>query len=200
MAPKPAIPTARDPAPRSRRRTSRPRGRAGSRRCRRRSPCSTRRRPCTATTSGPRVPSSIDTQAAPMFGMICGIENGLTRSGPRVEQLVVAVLERLQAADPGGDRRRRSRSASGCDVEARVGLGLARGGERSSARSGPCAAPACGRSTSRRVEVLQLAGEVDRIVARVELRDRRGAGLARRSGSSTSSRRRCRAASPRRCR
>ena len=34
--------------------------------------------------SGPRVPSSIETQAAPMFGMICGIENGFTRSGPRL--------------------------------------------------------------------------------------------------------------------
>ena len=33
--------------------------------------------------SGPRVPSSIETQAAPMFGMIAGIENGLIRSGPR---------------------------------------------------------------------------------------------------------------------
>ncbi len=34
--------------------------------------------------SGPLVPSSIETQPAPMFGMIDGIENGLTRSGPRV--------------------------------------------------------------------------------------------------------------------
>ena len=34
--------------------------------------------------SGPRVPSSIETQAAPMFGMIAVIESGLTRSGPRV--------------------------------------------------------------------------------------------------------------------
>ena len=33
--------------------------------------------------SGPCVPSCIETQAAPMFGMISGIENGLTRSGPR---------------------------------------------------------------------------------------------------------------------
>ena len=33
--------------------------------------------------SGPRVPSSIETQPAPMFGMIAGIENGFTRSGPR---------------------------------------------------------------------------------------------------------------------
>ena len=34
--------------------------------------------------SGPRVPSMIDTQPAPRFGMIDGIENGLTRSGPRL--------------------------------------------------------------------------------------------------------------------
>ncbi len=33
--------------------------------------------------SGPFVPSSIETQPAPMFGMMHGIENGLTRSGPR---------------------------------------------------------------------------------------------------------------------
>ena len=33
--------------------------------------------------SGPRVPSSIETHPAPMFGMIAGIENGLIRSGPR---------------------------------------------------------------------------------------------------------------------
>ena len=33
--------------------------------------------------SGPCVPSSIETQPAPMFGMIAVIENGLTRSGPR---------------------------------------------------------------------------------------------------------------------
>ena len=33
--------------------------------------------------SGPRVPSSIETQPAPRFGMIETIENGLTRSGPR---------------------------------------------------------------------------------------------------------------------
>ena len=33
--------------------------------------------------SGPRVPSSIETQPAPRLGMIEGIENGFTRSGPR---------------------------------------------------------------------------------------------------------------------
>ena len=43
--------------------------------------------------SGPRVPSSIETQAAPMFGMIAGIENGLTRSGPPLDQRVAAILE-----------------------------------------------------------------------------------------------------------
>ena len=35
---------------------------------------------------GPRLPSSIETHAAPMFGMICGIENGFTRSGPRASR------------------------------------------------------------------------------------------------------------------
>ena len=37
--------------------------------------------------SGPRLPSSIETQAAPMFGMICGIANGFTRSGPRSSRM-----------------------------------------------------------------------------------------------------------------
>ena len=78
--------------------------------------------------SGPFVPSSIETQPAPMFGMIDGIENGLTRSGPRVEEHVVALLIALQAADPGCDR---GAEAVGClcDVDARVGLRLARRGE-----------------------------------------------------------------------
>ena len=34
--------------------------------------------------TGPFVPSSIETRAAPMFGMMAVIEKGLTRSGPRV--------------------------------------------------------------------------------------------------------------------
>ena len=37
--------------------------------------------------SGPWVPSSIETQPAPMFGMMHGIENGLIRSGPRVSSV-----------------------------------------------------------------------------------------------------------------
>ena len=32
--------------------------------------------------SGPRVPSMIDTHPAPRLGMIDGMANGLTRSGP----------------------------------------------------------------------------------------------------------------------
>jgi hypothetical protein len=32
--------------------------------------------------SGPRVPSMIETHPAPRFGMIDGIANGFTRSGP----------------------------------------------------------------------------------------------------------------------
>ena len=39
--------------------------------------------------SGPLVPSSIETWAAPMFGMIAGIENGFTRSGPRSRSVSV---------------------------------------------------------------------------------------------------------------
>ena len=37
--------------------------------------------------SGPRVPRYIEIQPAPMLGMICGIENGLTRSGPRLSSV-----------------------------------------------------------------------------------------------------------------
>ena len=33
--------------------------------------------------SGPCVPSSIESQPAPRLGMMAGIENGPTRSGPR---------------------------------------------------------------------------------------------------------------------
>ena len=37
--------------------------------------------------SGPRVPSSIESHPAPRLGMIAGIENGLTRSGPRASSV-----------------------------------------------------------------------------------------------------------------
>jgi hypothetical protein len=34
--------------------------------------------------SGPRVPSSIDTQPAGRFGSVCAIDNGFARAGPRL--------------------------------------------------------------------------------------------------------------------
>ena len=83
IASKPAMPTSVTGASRAAREHRRRRGRAGSRRAPRRSPCSRRRRRCTGSSAAPCVPSSIETQPAPMFGMIAGIENGLTRSGPR---------------------------------------------------------------------------------------------------------------------
>ena len=99
-----------------------------------------------------------------MFGMIAGIENGLTRSGPRSMQRVVAVLERLQAADPGRDRgadpvglRR--------DVEPGVGLRLARRGE-DQLREAVHAPRLLAVDPVGRVEVLHLAREVDGVVGR----------------------------------
>ena len=54
--------------------------------------------------SGPFVPSSIDTQPAPMFGMIARDRERAHAVGAAVAQHVVAVLERAAA------RRSRSRS------------------------------------------------------------------------------------------
>ena len=110
--------------------------------------------------------------------MIDGIANGLTRSGPLVEQRVVALLERLEAADA------RSRSTRRCG----------RPPSRCRGRSPPppAAPPRRSRCAKRsiaprvlavdpvgRVEVLHLAGEVHLVVGVVELRDRARAGLAR---------------------
>ena len=55
--------------------------------------------------SGPRVPSSIETQPAARFGMICTIENGLTRSGPRSISGWTHSSNDCQTADPGRDGR-----------------------------------------------------------------------------------------------
>ena len=53
----------------------------------------------------PLVPSSIETHPAPMLGMrSSGIENGLYAVGAAMKEDVVAVLERLEAADAGRDR------------------------------------------------------------------------------------------------
>ena len=152
---------ASSPAPRCRRRSSRRRGRAGSRPSRRRSPCSRRRTPCTARAAGPRVPSSIETQPAARFGMIWTIENGLTRSGPRSLSWLTHCLERLQAADAGRDRRADA-VGDRRDLEAGVGLGLPRGGERE-VREPVHPARRLVVDVVRDLEVAHLAGEVHRV-------------------------------------
>ena len=63
-----------------------------------------------------------------MFGMICGNRERVHAVGPAVEQDVVAVLKRLQPADPGRNRRA-DPLGLGLDVETRVGLGLASSGD-----------------------------------------------------------------------
>ena len=96
--------------------------------------------------SGPFVPSSIETQPAPMFGMIDGIENGLTRSGPFVRSTSVALLVAVQAADAGRDRRAVAVGRLG-DVRRRSRPPPGARPQGSSGRSGPCGAPSCGRSS-----------------------------------------------------
>ena len=127
--------------------------------------------------SGPRVPSSIETQPAPRFGMIAGIENGLTRSGPRVDEHVVALLERLQAADA---RRDRGADPVGLllDLEPGVGDRLPRRRE-DQVREAVHPPRLLAVDPVRRVEALHLAGEVHGIVGVVEGRDLARAGLAR---------------------
>jgi hypothetical protein len=97
--------------------------------------------------------------------------------GAALAEHVIAVLERLQAADPGRDR---DADAVGLrrDREAGVGLRHAGGGEDHLRE--PVHPPGLlALDPYRRVEVLQLAGEVDRVVGRVELRDRARARLSR---------------------
>ena len=108
--------------------------------------------------------------------MIWTIEKGLTRSGPRASSCGDARFERLQPADPGGDR---GADALGIcrDVETRIGLRLA--GRRQREVREPIHAPRrLEVDVLRHVEVLHLAGEVGRKVGRVELRDRPGTRLA----------------------
>ena len=109
--------------------------------------------------------------------MIWTIENGLTRSGPALVELVDALLERLEAADArrdGGADAVRDRR----DLEPRVGLGLAGGGEREM-REPVHAARRLVVDVVGHLEALHLAGEVHRIAGGVELRDRARAGAAR---------------------
>ena len=79
--------------------------------------------------SGPRVPSSIETQPAARFGMIWTIENGFTLSGPRLLSWSTHASNEREASDAGRNGRAdpfRDRS----HVEAGVGLGLARSRQR----------------------------------------------------------------------
>ena len=80
--------------------------------------------------SGPRVPSSIETQPAAMFGMIWTIENGLTRSGPRSSQRVMQAWKDLRPPIPVA-------------IEAPTG-------RRSAAMSSPESASAC-RAAARTI-------------------------------------------------
>ena len=76
--------------------------------------------------AAPSCPSSIETQPAPLFGMIAATENGLTRSAPRSSSVSIAVLVGLETAHPGADR---DTDPLGLvrDLEAGVGLRLTRG-------------------------------------------------------------------------
>ena len=79
--------------------------------------------------SGPLVPSSIETWAAPMFGMIAGIENGLTRSGPRSRSVSVQSWNDFSPPIPVATDAP-TRSASLRDHDPAVGLGLPRRRDR----------------------------------------------------------------------
>ena len=78
--------------------------------------------------SGPRVPSQIDTQPAPMFGRIDGIENGPTRSGPFSQRILWQSWKLFRPADAGRDRGS-DPLGLGLDLEPRVPMGLNRRGD-----------------------------------------------------------------------
>ena len=94
-----------------------------------------------------------------------------------LDQRVVAVLEGLDPADPGRDRRADAVSV-GADLEARVGLGLPCGRE-DQLREAVHAPRLLAIDPVGRIEVLHLAREVHEVVARVELRDLRRTRFAR---------------------
>ena len=96
--------------------------------------------------------------------------------GAAREQHVVALLVGLQPADARRDRRAEPRGVGG-DLDAGVGLGLARRGD-DHLREAVHAPRGLAVDPDRRVEVLQLAREVDVVVRVVERGDLRRAGLA----------------------
>src|SRR4029453_11806193 len=86
--------------------------------------------------------------------------------GPALLQDVVAVLERLQPADAGGDRSADPLFLPG-DRDARVLLGLARRSE-DHLREAIHPPRALAVDPGGRIETLELAGEVDAVVGMVE--------------------------------
>ena len=126
--------------------------------------------------SGPCAPSSIETHAAAMFGMIWTIANGLVRSGPRSSRLWKQFSNGVEPADPGGDGSADAIWRGG-DRDPAVRLRHPRGRERE-LREAVHAPRLLAVDPDRRVEVLELAGEVDVVAGRVEVRDRAGARLA----------------------
>ena len=108
--------------------------------------------------SGPCVPSSIETQPAARFGMIWTIENGLTRSGPRSLSWSTQVSKDFRPPMPVATAAP-TRSAIGAIVEAGVGLGLSGGREREM-REAVHPARRLVVDVVRHLEVAHLAGEV----------------------------------------
>jgi hypothetical protein len=109
-----------------------------------------------------------------MLGMISGIENGLTRSGPRSSSSLWQSWNAFRPPMPVAIAAP-MRSGSASIREPGVGLGLA--GRRHDQVCEAVHAPGLlAVDVFRRVEALHLAGEVDGELARVELRDLACAG------------------------
>ena len=97
--------------------------------------------------------------------------------GPALKELVVAVLERLQAADP---RRDRGADPAGFLLDLEPGVGNRLPSRREDqVRETVHASSRLALDPLGRIEVLHLAREVDGVVAVIELRDLGRAGLAR---------------------
>ena len=127
---------------------------------------------------GPRKPYSIETIAAPMFGISIVIQSGLMRSMPFANRCSCARSSVCRPPMPVATAVPvRSPSPSAVDVEAGVVDRLARRHEHE-------LAVAVGASSQlavhgdRRIEVLDLAGEADRSIAQGEIRDRGAAAPA----------------------
>ena len=195
IAPKPAMPT-RVWAPRSRRRhrvgptepdgvetvsDSHVRGRAGG----------------PLRRSGPFVPSSIETQAAAMLGMICTIENGFARSGPRSTSTWMQFSNDLRPPIPVATAAPMRSGAAAMEIPVSASACVAAASaswEKRSIRRAPCRRPTAW------LRVFGLAREADWVLARVELRDGPAPDSPATSRSTVDSPGCCRAASPSRFR